>query len=68
MSGFAHKCGACEEALPQKHLRVQLAPPDRPWFMVRVHDLQCLLDWLEDEDDGTRRQLFVKPEWRGVSA
>lgn len=60
---FTHRCSACEEDLPPKHLRVQMSLPDQPWRMLRLHDLQCLLDWAEDEDDGTRRELFTRPEW-----
>lgn len=49
---FTRPCAAdCGQDLPPKHLRVQLAPPDEKWHEVRVHDLACLLDFLEDEEE-----------------
>lgn len=52
MSDFVRPCaGDCGEDLPPQHLRVQLAPPHDKWHEVRVHDLACLLDFLEDEDE-----------------
>ncbi len=51
MGEFTRVCAGCADPLPPKHLRVQLAPPDDKWHEVRVHDLACLLDFLEDEEE-----------------
>lgn len=64
---FVHICLGCGAKMG-KHLRVQLAPPKRPWFMVRVCDLLCLLDWLEDEQEGPDRALFKDARWRDHTA
>lgn len=49
MSSVVRPCAGCGEPLPDKHLRVQLAPPDSKWHEVRVHDAICLDDWVGDE-------------------
>lgn len=55
MSEFVRPCAAdCGDSLPPQHLRVQLAPPHEKWHEIRVHDLDCLLDYLEDEEDKVR--------------
>jgi hypothetical protein len=51
VSTFARQCRACGKELPPKHLRVQAAPPDEKWHEIRVHDLSCLIDFLEHEED-----------------
>lgn len=43
------RCSGCDGVLPDKHLRVQLAPPDSRWAEVRVHDAYCLEEWLDHE-------------------
>lgn len=57
-------CAGCGDPLGPKHLRTQIAPPDSRWSEVRTHNLACLLDFLEEEEekDGAGR-LFTKREW-----
>ena len=45
-----HACAGCKAALEGKHLRVNFANPDTAWHQLRFHDLMCLLDFLEDEE------------------
>lgn len=58
-----HICCGCGNALENKHLRVNIAPPDQKWAMVRAHDLVCLLDFLDDEKDGESMVVFRRREW-----
>lgn len=55
MNDVVRPCAGCGEPLGPKHLRTQLAPPDSKWHEVRAHDLSCLLDFLEREEDGAGR-------------
>ena len=47
----ARQCRSCGDTLPPQHLRVQVAPPKGRWVELRMHDLHCLMDFLEDEED-----------------
>ena len=58
-----HICCGCGYVLEAKHLRVNFAPPDQKWAMVRAHDLVCLLDFLDDEKDGESALVFQRREW-----
>jgi hypothetical protein len=55
-------CAGCADELPPKHLRTQLAPPDSKWHEVRTHNLTCLVDFLEREEElvaqGTPGAIF----------
>lgn len=66
MSSSARLCAGCNKALPPKHLRTQLAPPDSAWRELRTHDLECLLEALdaEYEANGAGR-IFKRPEHVG---
>jgi hypothetical protein len=57
-----HVCAGCQNVLPAKHLRVQLSPPDQRWAALRAHDLVCLLDFLDDEENG-EGVVFTNPAW-----
>lgn len=59
-----HICVGCTEVLVGKHLRVSFANPDSPWRQLRFHDLLCLQDFLEDEDeaDGAGK-VFTRQSW-----
>ena len=52
MNDVVRPCAGCGAALGPKHLRTQIAPPDSKWHEVRTHNLGCLLDFLEREEDG----------------
>ena len=61
---YEHVCCGCNEVLPVKHLRVNVAPPDQKWEMLRAHDLLCFIDFLEDEETGdVERRVFTRPKW-----
>lgn len=66
---FTRPCAGCGDQLGPKHLRTQLAPPDSKWHEVRTHDLACLLDFLQDEEElHGAGKVFTKPEWVAVPA
>lgn len=58
-------CAGCRDPLPGQHLRVQLAPPHNKWHEVRCHDLECLMDFLEREENGdvSQNEVFKNETW-----
>lgn len=62
MAAVARLCVGCDEQLPAKHLRTQLAPPDNKWHEVRTHDLICLMNYLEREAVA-QADIFTNPAW-----
>lgn len=67
MSGVARLCRGCGHELPAKHLRTQLAPPDTKWHEVRTHDVHCLIDFLQDEEDRIDELRATEVAWKTTS-